>query len=482
MCTAPRIWLISSLALTLAGCGGQEVSATGRSLPDGPARRVILITCDTLRADHLSSYGYGRPTSPRIDELAKESVLFTNAWSAAPRTMPAVSSLLTGRLPDEIGATPSNMDLMPAEALTLAEVMRDAGFGTAAIVANSVLRRADAERGDIGVQQGFVHFDDTMTQHPTINAAPERDSDAVTDAALKWLAARGADEDRFLLWVHYMDPHGPYLPAAEHLAPFVRDHAGESELPVAQSPGEAGAIPLYQVVGEERKPGQYVDRYDGEIHQVDAEVGRLLDALRARGWLEDALVVFTSDHGESLGESNRWFSHGDSLQRELVHVPLIVRPPQSLRENLISGEGGRRNGKLVMHLDVWPTVLRAIGIPGHPNRGLSLLQSKLPEGRISAHFFGRLDTPRRMISVTDGRWHMVTIGPKFPTLYDMSTDPRETTNVVAANPAIMQRLQARYDEFMSQGQSNRLTGTTRVLDEKARRGMNSLGYTGGDDH
>ncbi|MDZ4775090.1 MAG: sulfatase [Planctomycetota bacterium] len=456
------------------------MSASGKVLPQGPARRVILVTCDTLRADHLSCYGYDRPTSPRIDAFAAESLLFTSAWSAAPLTMPALSSLLSGRLPDEVGATPGNQDLMPSTARTLAEVVRDAGFDTAAFVANSVLCRVSAEEGDVGIQQGFAHFDDNMTGKSTEHAAHERSSADTTTATLKWIEARRDSEDRFFLWVHYMDPHGPYTPSPADLALFARDHSSEQDMPVTSDFGAAGAIPNYQLVGNERKPGQYVDRYDAEIHGVDAEFGRLMDGLRDKGWLDDSLVIFTSDHGESLGEGNRWFSHGDSLQRELVHVPMIVRPPQALRETVLPDGGGRRSGKLVAHLDVWPTVLESLDVDGPLNQGLSMLHASLPQGRIATSYFGRVDTARRVISICDGRWRLVTIGPNFPLLYDLASDPRETKNVVLQYPLIMERLQTSFTEMGKNAPPQQLEGQKRRMDERTRGHLGALGYTGGE--
>lgn len=464
----------------LCACDGSEVAAGKRVLPSGPARRVILVTCDTLRADHLGCYGYDRPTSPRLDELATGSLLFTSAWSAAPHTMPAVSSLLTGRFPDEIGATPSNEDLMPASVETLAEVVRAAGLDTAAFVANSVLCRAASSQGDVGVQQGFGHFDDEMTGNPTLQSAPERSSVQTTDAVLEWLDGRGSS-DRFFLWIHYMDPHGPYLPAPEHLAPFGRDHAAEADMSVSAEVHPQGAIPAYQVVGDERKPGQYVDRYDAEIHQVDAQIGRVLDRLRAKRWLDDALFVFSADHGESLGEGNHWFSHEHSLQRELLHVPLIVRPPEELRPGLLPEGGGRRIDTLAMHLDVWPTVLQALGIEGRPLRGVSLVGPALPEGRVAAHFLGRTDLPRRWMGVTDGRWHMLLVGPRPPLLFDTLADPGETHDFAEQNPAIVAGLKARCDELMRAGSTQRVEGVRRVVDETVRRNLKALGYAGDKD-
>ena len=158
--------LVSFGLLLFQGCG------SGRPRPpDGPAKRVILITCDTLRADHLGCYGYARPTTPRLDALAGESVLFENAWSAAPLTGPSISSLLTGRVPDEVGATRTNRELMPGSVTTLAEVLRDAGYATAAVVSNGVLRRPPAEQGqnrlfDLETDPSEVH--DVAEQHPDV--------------------------------------------------------------------------------------------------------------------------------------------------------------------------------------------------------------------------------------------------------------------------------------------------------------------------
>jgi arylsulfatase A-like enzyme len=249
-------------------------------------------------------------------------------------------------------------------------------------------------------------------------------------------------------------------------------------MPVSDDFGAAGAIPKYQLVGDERKPGQYVDRYDAEIRGVDAQFGRLIDELRSKGWLDESLVVFTSDHGESLGENNRWFTHGDSLQRELVHVPLIVRPPAALREVLTPESGGRRNGKLVHHLDVWPTVLEALGAKGPANQGLSLLQPSIPQGRIATSYFGKLDSPRHQMAVCDGRWRLVTIGPSYPVLYDLVTDPRETKNVVLQNQTIMERLLASYSEFKNSAPPMHLDGPKRRMDDRSRGNLRALGYAG----
>jgi len=151
-----------ALACVFASCGGRE------NEPPARARRVILITCDTLRADHLGCYGHARDTTPNIDAFAREAVRYEEAYSCAPMTVPSLSALLTGRMPQEIGAAANNRQLMGAEALTMAEVFRGAGIATAAFVSNGVLRRPPAAQSSLGVGQGFQKFDDDKP--PSVSA------------------------------------------------------------------------------------------------------------------------------------------------------------------------------------------------------------------------------------------------------------------------------------------------------------------------
>ena len=472
--------LLPALLLAIVGCGGSDSTANEAQRASGPARRIVLVTCDTLRADHMGLYGCARPTTPRLDELARECVVFDNAFSAASLTNPSVSSLLSGLLPDECGASPTNVELMPSTIETIAEVARRGGLDTAGFVANIVLARAPAAQGDIGVSQGFTHFDDKLGAMGKENGFPDRSAKDLTDAVVAWMDARKPGDDRFFLWVHYMDPHGPYTPPAEDLAAFARDHAGEPDLPLAPGHSGSGGIPVYQALDGVRRAGDYVDRYDAEIHAFDAQVGRLVDELRERQWLDDSLFVFTADHGESLGEHGYWFCHGETLHRELVRVPLLVRPPRDLRAKLVPPGGPKRVTKLAMHLDVWPTIVEAAGLHTHTNRGLSLLMPRLPDGRIAAQFLGRVDERRHFSSVTDGRWHLMRESVLAPRLFDMLADPAETKNVAELHPNLIASLQERYTTFLATSDGKRIPGTLRQLDETSRRGLGATGYAEGD--
>ncbi len=474
MSVCPRTAVTALTLLALGACGDPT--------PAAPPRRVILITCDTLRADRLGFAGYVRRVSPNLDALAAESVVFENAWSAAPLTGPALSSLLCGRFPDEIGAGPTNREIIPEEVVTIAEVVRDAGIATAAFVSNGVLRRPPPADGYVGLQQGFDVYDDEMNAKERNRNLLERTADACTDSVLRWLADQG-DADPFFLWVHYQDPHGPYTPPLEHLTRLERPPITEDRLPRSTTNSGRGAIPKYQYIAGLETPQPYEDRYDAEIRFFDAEVGRLIDELRRRDMLDDSLLVFTSDHGEFLGEHDYWFCHGETVFRELVHVPFFVRFPRATSSSTKPPLGGaRRVQDLVGHIDVWPTIVEAFGLDAPKSRGTSLFATQLPTGRVLPQFLGPVRNPNRHLGVTDGRWRVLMVKSSDPQLFDLSQDPGEKRDVAAANPDVIESLRTRYTEFMSEDMRPWSTAARPELDAATKRDLGNLGYTDGDDH
>lgn len=445
----------------------------------GPAKRVILVTCDTLRADRLGVYGYERPTSPNLDAFAREGVVFDEAYSCAPWTGPALSALLSGRLPDEIGVPGGNRYPMPPEAVTIAELARDRGVATAAVVSNWVLRKPDASLGDAGVAQGFEHFDDEMPRKEENRDSYERLAPATTDAALAWLDRheRERGDDAFFLWVHYQDPHGPYVPPAEWAARFARPATGEPELPLGEDVKGKGQLPSYQALGDERRPEVYRARYDAEIAWFDAELGRFLGGLRSRGLDDDALIVFSSDHGESLGEHGYWFCHGENVWREVVRVPLVVRFPAG------DPRGGvERVGALASHLDLWPTILEALGVDAPANRGASFFRERLPEGRVHAQTFSGPASPKRWTGVADGRWRVVVAPGEAPRLFDVAADPYETRDLASEHPDVVADLSRRFQEFVKAGAGAPLREARAGADPETENALKRMGYTDvGDD-
>jgi arylsulfatase A-like enzyme len=334
------------LLLSLAGCRDHPV----------PPRLLLLISVDTLRADRLGSYGSDLDLTPNLDALAAQSQVFEWAFAPTSFTLPSVSSLLTGRQPEEIGVLGNRSALGPAVP-TLASALRARGWRSAAVVSNLVLRR------NCGLAAGFDVYDDLLPDREATRKWPERIAADTSDAALAILDGFPSEGgERLFLWVHYQDPHGPYTPPEglrEHYLAAERARPdGRRQLPEATGRGGRGRIPTYQVVGENREVAFYRAGYDAEVHYLDAEVGRLLRALTERGLSDATLVVFTADHGESLGERDYWFAHGERLGDPLVRVPLLLRVP---------GLPPRRRSDVAGLVDLFPTLLHYLaGLPTDP--------------------------------------------------------------------------------------------------------------------
>jgi arylsulfatase A-like enzyme len=465
----PCFWLV-----LLTACGGSGDPEPGPGAGNTPAARVILITCDTLRADHLGAYGCDRGLTPNLDALAKESRVFEEAYSSASLTGPALSSLLSGRLPDEIGVARGNRSLMPAQVLTLAEAVAEKGIPTAAVVSNWVLRSQPGGAGRVGVEQGFEHFDDRMSERELNRPMYERRADDTSAAAIRWIdGALARGDDRFFLWVHYQDPHGPYTPREDLAARFARTPGGARRLPIGRTHKSKGQIPSYQVLDGERDPEPYLGRYDGEVATFDAGVGLLLDHLRAENLLDDALLVMSADHGESLGEHDYWFGHGEHLYREVVRVPFMVRLPRS-----VGGvERAGTSAALASHLDFFPSAMEALGLDPGPCLGNSLLRDDPSGERVALSSLGEARRPGRQQSVSDGRWRMlIGLGP--PKLFDIRADGAELQDLSGTHPEVMQRL-SQAAGALAQRAGPAIQGIDRRMDQVDERAFDGLGY--GDD-
>lgn len=467
--------LLASISLTACESSADD---SGRIR----AKRIILVTCDTLRADRLGLYGYERDTSPRLDAFARECIVFDEAYSSAPMTQPSISSLLAGRLPFEVGTVPGNVKLMPAEVETLAERLRAHGLSTAAFVSNWILRKPEPEQGDIGVQQGFDHFDDEMPSEGFRGKLRERIATDTTDAAIDWLTRR--ETDSFFLWVHYQDPHGPYTPPAEYAGLFRSPRGVEPLLRVGKTRLGMGEIPDYQALDGVYDPAVYRDLYDAEIRYFDTEFGRLVDWLRENELLDDSLFVFTADHGEALGEHDYWFCHGETVYREIVRVPLLIRWPGGVAPEQIAREGTdeiRRCLQLASHLDVMPTVLDALGLTDAGARGVSLLYEAPPTDRVLPQDLLPMQQQPIWRSASDGRFRLIrTDAFTHARLFDVSNDPGETTDLAQQHPEYVKELARRRAEFLENTEARQ--GADMFIDADDAATMDALGYTGDDDH
>jgi arylsulfatase A-like enzyme len=453
------------LGLALLSCGGERAAE--------PPRRVFLVTFDTLRADHLGAYGYGRDTSPRLDALAGEGVLFERAIAQWPKTGASFASLFTGRYPQSTGLLQRAALRVPAEYLTLPELFREAGYTTVAVVSNPVLG------SELGWDSGFDEYLQTWGgagfPHDAHAFRHLMNAPRVNELAGP-LLARHAEDPKLFAWIHYTDPHAPYVLPPGEANPFRDDglYRFAEQVP-------PGALRKYGLEGRKDRTF-YVSQYDANVRVADAHAGELLDRARALGLLEDALVVITADHGESLGEHDSWFDHGPLPYNTTSHVPLVLL-----------GDGvprGRRVAEPVELVDLYPT-LRELIAPGREVAGLEG-QSLAPLLRGSAKgvagggvsFSEAGHRPRYYRSVQDRSWKLVQAlgggrrrepaSPRFE-LYDLAADPLETRDLAAGRPEEVRRLRRALVGWTRPGTAYRRPPEVNEREE-AKAALDALGY------
>ncbi|HEX5044953.1 MAG TPA: sulfatase [Candidatus Polarisedimenticolaceae bacterium] len=433
---------------------------------DGPS--VLLITVDTLRADHLGAFGGKRDTSPNIDALAREGVRFDAAIAQWPKTTPSVTSLLTGTYGSRHGVVRKARQRVPAEHLLLPELLREAGYRSAAVLTNGNLGR------EFGFAQGFDTF------RPLGAERAER----VSDGAVAWLRSEGGKPGKFFLWLHYLDPHAPYRPPAPYDRMYVGDrfYAPQRVLPLDQDrEGGLGSIPFEAALPASQEAAYYVAQYDAEIRYTDAQIGRVLRELEALGLDGNTLVVFTADHGESLGEHDYWFQHGMLPYEDCLRVPLVLRGPKLGPPRVVTAP--------VELIRILPTVLDYAGLPPSPQAQsqslLPLLRDPSPRWpQVAYAEAGYADDYQRILR--GERYKLVLVpsaedraemaGTQFE-LYDLAADPGETRNLLAERPEVARALARDLLGWMeTAGARGTATGETVALDEHADEQLRSLGY------
>lgn len=436
--------LLAALALAALACNGREAPPSpGVPARPGNGHNVLLITIDTLRADHLGAYGYRRKTSPRLDALAREGTVFERAYTYWPKTRGSMIVMLTGRRPSQNGYSKSHPVLLDFNP-TLASVLKKAGYATAAVVDNPNVA------AQYGYAKGFDSYRETWEE---TDLATEMDrAKAITAAAVGFVRA-GRDVP-FFLWLHYVNPHTPYSPPAPFDTAFLDGAAAGPALPVV--PGLHGGIPRQWAVPGQDRLGYYVAQYDGEIAAVDREVGEVIAALRASGRRETVVVV-TSDHGESLGEHDYYFDHGEDLFEPSLAIPLIAVVP--------GGKPGNRSDVLASTLDIVPTVLDAVKVSYPPDlAGRSLLGAVTgKEGPVRERLYAQND--RNLSATWDRRYKIVATpvgeGTRLA-LYDRLSDPGETRDVSRTQPEAL-RVQRRELETFLESADREWAHTRRLL-------------------
>ena len=464
----PTCGLVVAGLLLLAAC---------RPASDENADRynVLLIVVDTLRADHLSFYGYPRDTAPALARLAEESVVFESAFTVMSHTLPAHVSLMTGLHPGRHQVL-SNGWKYDGRSPTLAQRLQAEGYSTAAFVSSFVLVATS------GLDAGFETYESPDARVRRV--AGELTNRSATD----WLKIQA--DTPFFAFVHYFDTHQPYDTPAEAPPAFVPDAAFESRL---RSLGlwestidEVSEKPI-TLDGRPLGLAQAINTYDNEILRVDGLIGQLLATLDEMGVSDETLVIFTSDHGEGLGQHD-YYSHGLHLYEEQVHVPLLVRPPARW------GWKPHRVGSVASLLDVFPTVLDLAGAeatPGLDGRSLTpeildqspadqdrwlLLQRRRFSNRARKNRGRRFTSDQPLHAVRgDGPLKYLRTGDGTEELYDLEADPHEVLNLASDRPVEKERLEALFRELLEE----RTVGPPAAepaIDAETRGALEALGY------
>jgi len=430
--------------------GALAVSCSG---PGPIADHLVLVTVDTLRADHLAAYG-GTVETPTFDRIAREGALVERAITPVPSTGPAHASLLTGRHPWHHGVL-ANASALGPDPRTLAEHLRAAGFETVAFVSSFVLD----ER--FGFARGFDHYELAATRPLSFRGDRVESffarGEETMRRALAWIDVREGS-GRFFLWIHLFDPHSPYAPPAAYLGPASETIPLESEL-----------TPRGFAKTQWR---QHLRRYRGEIRYVDHQLARLLGALESRSLLERTALVVTADHGEGFGEHGD-FGHGAHLHEAQIHVPLLVRAPGI--------PAGRRLRGVAQLEDLYPTALSLLALPQTGSvDGVDLadwLRGASPEPPRRVAFGRRRSYPglRDFYFQTSAEQKWVGEVGAGGTAFDLQRDPGEDDGVAAPTPReLLARLAERPVDAVPRGE--------RALDEESRAALEALGYLGEDGH
>ncbi len=485
-----RALALLPLAVLAAGCGVGDGPAPGAG-PE-PPRRVFLITVDTLRADHLGWHGYPRDTSPRLDQWAERGVVFERAIVQWPKTGPSFASMFTSLYPHTTGLINRAAQTIPDDYLTLPNWFRERGFKTAAVVSNPVLGR------EIGWDRGFDHYLQSWGDDAALDVLEDLQNDErqaelrrlvwagrVNELARPLLASLAAEE-RLFVWLHYIDPHVPYLlqPGTEN--PFLGDEHYVGDTLVDLTGEERD-----RALGDQRELRYYVAQYDANIRVTDRAIGEMLDEIAALGMEDDSLFVMTADHGEELNEHGIPFEHGPVPYNTSVHVPLAV-----VGEPWIAAGG--RVAQPTELIGLFPTLVELLGEPlpeGFEGRSwLPLPNGPGPAGKDASDrapaaepdaatgpgpvaFADAGGYQQHLRSIQNQDWQLV-LRPankyrRKPLIevYHLPSDPLQLDNVAAEFPEVKDRLGRRLAAWVRAAPADVTPHT-----ESARKALKAMGY------
>ncbi len=398
---------------------------------DKEVRHIILISIDTIRADHVSSYGYPYKTTPRIDAFADNAVLFENCFSNIPLTLPAHASMLTGVIPPTHGVQDNLSMALSDSVLTLPEILQAKGYATYGIISADVLNKR------YGLNQGFDVYDDTFdAEISKSEMVPQRFADETAAHALEWLEEN--QEKKKFMFIHFYDPHTDYTPPA----PYDK---------------------------------QFKHPYDGEIAFVDHCIGRIIDKLKSLDLYDDSLIIITGDHAELLNEHGEP-THGFFIYQNVLRVPLIIKP--------VGHSTPVRVADNTSLTDIVPTILGQSGFEVPPHiQGVDLSDyfvrgdHHIPD----RYIFNECLTATKykgnsLLGVINNQWHYIQT--TRPELYDRIEDPQELNNLIGRQPHRGRILQDQLSRILEASVETRNESDV-ALNYESRKALESLGYVSG---
>jgi arylsulfatase len=444
-----RIVLCSFAILGFLGCGEPP--------PDSRPANVLLILIDTLRADHLSIYGYERATSPRIDAFGEANLVFEDVRSQAACTSPSVSSLLTSRSPLTLLDQPKGHMGIPREIPSFAEILQAKGYWTVAVSASPIVRKSPSEANRFGeFDRGFGLFhEDCLVD----------DASCVNEAALQLLSVV---TEPFFMYLHYMDVHGPYLPPPDFERPFSK----EIHQPQFLREGRAEQLQLVAKRGGVAVSPEEIDHlkdlYDDEIAYLDLHIGKLLDALEERKLSKNTIVVIASDHGEAFGERGYLGHCRVPIFEAMVQTPLIMRIPGVHRPGPIKSQA--------QNIDIVPTILDYLGLTSLDLdlEGRSLRAAIEEDAVVNPYVF----TTQGVEVAVSNRDQTLTLNVENgeTRLFDRQADPEHDQNLATGATNGWEPLRSQVDQWLS---SKPGTPKGEAIARNARRledELRALGY------
>ena len=462
-----RLLIIVAL-LAAMGCSSQ-----------GSQPNVIVIMVDTLRADYLGAYGFEGDISPNIDALAAESVRFDNCIAQAPWTSPSIASFVTSLhaqnhcvangygLFCEVIEDEYLWESLPEEATTMAEVFRDAGYETAGFVGNWVVK------SKFGFAQGFDTYVEPQGDEQHID-----EDRFLFDQATEWLRQRKGGRP-FLLYLHLMDVHAPYRLTAEGIeairdSPSLGKDRALTELEIADRPVHLGARIRWPDPSMADRLRNWKTAYAAGVRGFDRQLGVFLDVLREQELIEDAVVVFVSDHGEEFVEHGAW-EHGKTYFNPALQVPLLLRLPGAER-------AGERVGRLVSLIDVMPTLLGLAGIeqelPPMQGKDLGPVVSGEGGGEEPWAFASALpEETATIVAQNDNLKLILDLETGATELYDLGEDPGELRDIASERKDLLDLMQQRIQAHLeSVGSFPSYRPSATALSEEDIEKLRSLGY------